>query len=159
MEPLWQPDYRGLLEPRSIRPLRLRQARDGAAGFRRRGHLCAGDQPSLGRRPVAEATGIGAATKLAIGGLKPEGGVAWEAVNVLIRTFAEWVPVTRRAIACPPSHPREGKGNVGIHRDANRQLRRHAALSDQRSSTRLLIRRFGVQVPGAHRKRGRRPSP
>jgi len=53
-----------------------------------------------------------------------------------------------------PSHPRDGTGNVGKRRVSlrrRRPARDDIQRSDQHSSTRLLIRRFGVRIPGGPR--------
>jgi HK97 family phage major capsid protein len=93
------PDFRGLLEPGTIRTLTLRQLvtvlttdSDRVDYSREAGRISAA-------APVAEATGIDNTTKSAIGGLKPEAGVQFEAAIADVRTFAAWIPATRRIVA------------------------------------------------------------
>jgi HK97 family phage major capsid protein len=94
------PDDRGLLDAGAVRP---------ASVLSLVTHLSTqSDAPTFAKEtsrtsaaaPVAEAdqlahTGDETATK-------PEGAIAWEQVEVLIKTFALWVPATKRSITDAP---------------------------------------------------------
>jgi HK97 family phage major capsid protein len=95
---LVRPDYRGLLEPGLVRPPRIRDlltilptSSDAAEYTREVSRVAAA-------APVAEAT---AATGSS--GLKPEGGLAFELKTAPVRTFAVWVPATKRIVSDAPA--------------------------------------------------------
>lgn len=107
---LVQPDFRGLLEPGQIRPLSVRQlitvipvTTDAITYIKENSRVS-------GAAPVAEATGMGAAvtgatsnmSNVAVGGLKPEGGLTFVSVTDTIKTIAEWVPATNRILSDAP---------------------------------------------------------
>jgi HK97 family phage major capsid protein len=113
---LIRPDFAGLLEPGLVRPLRLRDLitvqpvnSDSVEWLREASRISAA-------APVGEATGMQppaslsagdqaltvSAASVGIGGLKPEGGITWEQRTAVVRTFASWVPATRRAISDAP---------------------------------------------------------
>jgi hypothetical protein len=61
------------------------------------------------------------------------------------------IEMAARAAVLSPSHPREETGNVAKRWDVERPQTASSddiQRSDQHSSTRLLIRRFGVRIPG-----------
>jgi len=102
------PEQTGILEMLGRRPLTLRDVisvrrtgSDTVEYVRQTAHTNAA-------APVAEATSAapptapgtaGALVPVAGGGYKPEGSWAFERVSVAVKTIAEWVPVTKRALA------------------------------------------------------------
>jgi HK97 family phage major capsid protein len=91
---LVRPDYKGLLEPGIVRPLTLRQLvtvlrtdSDTVEWIREASRISAA-------APVAEATATTGTS-----GTKPEAGLAFSKEQAITRTFAVWIPATRRVIA------------------------------------------------------------
>ena len=97
------PEQTGIIEMLGRRPLTIRDlisvrrtGSDTLEYVRQTAHTNAA-------RPVPEAQSAapidGSTVTNVIGGLKPEGSWAFERVSTSVKTIAEWVPVTKRALA------------------------------------------------------------
>jgi HK97 family phage major capsid protein len=98
---LVRPDYRGLLEPGRVRPVTVRDlvttipVSTDAIEYIREASRISNAAPTAEASQLAH-TGDEIATK-------PEGGIAFEMVADVVRTIAEWVPVTRRILSDAPA--------------------------------------------------------
>jgi HK97 family phage major capsid protein len=91
---LVRPDYRGLLEPGLVRPLRLVQLVSVIPTSSDQVEYTKEVSREAVAAPVIEATATTGTT-----GTKPEGGVVFDVVIENVRTFAVWLPVTKRVLA------------------------------------------------------------
>lgn len=106
-----EPDRTGLYEPLGRRPLTLRSllssrstTSDTVEYVRQLSRVNAAapvPEATTAAGPKANTT-TGALELPAGSGIKPEGGFTFEKVTESVRTFAEWIPATRRAMADAP---------------------------------------------------------